>query len=209
MQALRDHPFFSTIDWKTLWTEPAPPLEPGLVKREHPIAGQDQDWDDVGATWDDIAGGSDEDDDSSDGLHWADDAVGPAYLIGGRPGRGREQTEEPELEEGPMGEIPTYKSSPLRMERHVEEDADAETVMGQESPPSGTVTDVGGSEPIDVPNGKAENSSTGSSSEGGSPIEKLGAALEAIKMNRGRNRVPTPLQGNATPEIDWSVQFAS
>ena len=203
MQALRDHPFFSTIDWKTLWTTPAPPLESGLVKREHPIAGQDQDWDDVGATWDDIAGGSDEDDDeSSDGIRWADDAVGPTYIIGGGPGRGRGHNGDLDSEEGPTGEIPAYRSSPLRMERHEEEDA--ETVMGQDSPPSGTAAALG-TEPIDVPNAQAENGSTGSSSGGSSPIEKLGAALEAIKMSRGRNRIPTPLQGNATPDIDWSV----
>lgn len=204
MQALREHPFFSTMNWKTLWTDPAPPLEAGIVKREHPVAGHDQNWEDVGATWDDIAGDSDEDD-STDGIQWADDAVGPSYITG--VGKVVELNGLSTAEEGPMGEIATYRRSPLRMERHEEEDA--ETVMGQESPPSGTtppsetVTAVGGTEPINVPSARAGTGSSGSSSESGSPMEKLGAALEAIKMSRGRNRVPTPLQGNGVQPIDW------
>src|SRR5215471_18661958 len=58
MHALRSHPFFDTINWSTLWTDAAPPLEAGLLKRvAHPLAGaKDRDWDDVGATWDDLVG---------------------------------------------------------------------------------------------------------------------------------------------------------
>lgn len=164
------------------------------MKREHPLATHDQSWDDVGATWDDIAGDSDEE--SGDGIRWADEATVPAYLLGTGQGGGLKKNGFVIPEDGPMSEMPTYVRT---LERHVEEDT--ETVMGHESPASGVVAAVGDPEPIDVPSVPAEGGSSGSSSEG-SPIEKLGAALEAMKMNRGRNRVPTPLQGNV-PEIDW------
>ncbi|KIY63617.1 kinase-like protein [Cylindrobasidium torrendii FP15055 ss-10] len=34
MSALRAHPFFDHVDWDTLWTDPVPPLRPGLVKND-------------------------------------------------------------------------------------------------------------------------------------------------------------------------------
>lgn len=73
MQALRLHSFFSTIDWSTIWTAPAPSLEAGLVKKDsHPLSmGTDVNtWDDVGAAWDDMVDdGRDEDE-----ISWASDA---------------------------------------------------------------------------------------------------------------------------------------
>ncbi|KAK0455401.1 kinase-like domain-containing protein [Desarmillaria tabescens] len=65
MKALYSHPFFASINWKTLWTDPAPPLESGLIKKEHPLS-QDEgkNWEDVGVAWDEIANGSKEDDTS-------------------------------------------------------------------------------------------------------------------------------------------------
>ena len=44
-----------------LWLEPAPSLEPGLVKKDHKLASKGT-WDDYGAAWDKIVGGIDEDD---------------------------------------------------------------------------------------------------------------------------------------------------
>jgi 3-phosphoinositide dependent protein kinase-1 len=188
MQSLRSHHFFASINWKTLWADPAPPLESGLVKREHPLMGQDQNWDDVGAAWDDIAEADDDYDGEGDGIRWADDAEGPAYIV--RHG----------YQEGHMGELQTYGKKMASEEEQAEEDAD--TVMGHESPASLTVTAVGEPEPIDVP---AETGSGTSSSSDGSPIEKLGAALEAMRMARGRTRAQTPIQGNGpSPDIDWS-----
>jgi 3-phosphoinositide dependent protein kinase-1 len=118
MDALRAHPFFASIRWDTLWDDSPPPLETGLVRREPaPV----DEWDDVGATWDQLVdpdGSGDEydDDDSVDGLHlhgnhavarsrmpgddgieWAPDAqtfVSPPAI--------------PPEEIGPHGEMPDY-----------------------------------------------------------------------------------------------------
>jgi 3-phosphoinositide dependent protein kinase-1 len=63
---LRTHPFLASINWETLWTDPAPPLEPGLVKKPprqaHEGGGlwdteeDDGRWGDVGAKWDALVG---------------------------------------------------------------------------------------------------------------------------------------------------------
>lgn len=120
MEALRSHPFFASIRWDTLWDDPAPPLETGLVRREPaPV----DEWDDVGAAWDELVSGPDgsEDDDEDDegvesphpngnshaharsrasgddGIEWAPDAqafVSPPAI--------------PPEEIGPHGEIPDY-----------------------------------------------------------------------------------------------------
>ena len=72
MDELRAHPLFASTRWDTLWDDPAPPLETGLVRREPAPADE---WDDVGATWDDLVNrpdGSDdedEDDGSFEGPH--------------------------------------------------------------------------------------------------------------------------------------------
>lgn len=34
MDALRAHPFFNPVSWGTLWIDPTPPLEAGLVAKE-------------------------------------------------------------------------------------------------------------------------------------------------------------------------------
>ncbi|KAH9961494.1 kinase-like domain-containing protein [Russula dissimulans] len=124
MEALRSHPFFATIRWDTLWDDPPPPLETGLVRREPaPV----DEWDDVGATWDELISGpdgsedEDEDDESiegshpngnshthprlrppgDDGIEWAPDAqvfVSPAI---------------PPEEIGPHGEMPDYARQSL------------------------------------------------------------------------------------------------
>ncbi|KAA1471868.1 kinase-like protein [Dentipellis sp. KUC8613] len=113
MAALRAHPFLAPINWPTLWTDPAPPLEPGLVRREHhPLApvGAGTEWEDVGRAWDELVGGDpneededDEDEEESeegahgapaaagahvgpDGMEWAPDAEGTEYTLFGRAG---------------------------------------------------------------------------------------------------------------------------
>jgi 3-phosphoinositide dependent protein kinase-1 len=120
MEALRGHSFFASIRWDTLWDDPAPPLETGLVRREPALVDE---WDDVGATWDELVSGpdgsgdEDEDDESvegyrhygnahahararvpgDDGIEWAPDAqvfVSPPLI--------------PPEEIGPHGEIPDY-----------------------------------------------------------------------------------------------------
>ncbi|KIP08388.1 hypothetical protein PHLGIDRAFT_380254 [Phlebiopsis gigantea 11061_1 CR5-6] len=81
MQALRSHPFFTGIDWKALWSTPAPPLEAGLVKKDHKLLDgrTNGTWDDVGAAWDDLVDGGREDDEIS----WAsDDEQGEEFKFG-------------------------------------------------------------------------------------------------------------------------------
>ncbi|KAJ7647509.1 kinase-like protein [Roridomyces roridus] len=75
--ALKLHPFLSSIVWSSLWTDPAPPIEPGLVKKEHSSA--QGHWEDIGAAWDKLVGNDDND---SDEIEWASDADGPRHLYG-------------------------------------------------------------------------------------------------------------------------------
>ena len=127
MEALRSHSFFASIRWETLWDDPAPPLETGLVRRESaPV----DEWDDVGAAWDELVSGPDgsEDDDEDnasvegpypngnahtysrsrapgdDGIEWAPDAqayVSPPAI--------------PPEEIGPHGEMPDYARESLSL----------------------------------------------------------------------------------------------
>lgn len=190
MQALRAHPFFSSIDWKALWTDPAPPLEHGLVKKEHPLGkGDDPNWEDVGAVWDDLVGGDGKDNDE---ISWAADAERPPFLFGRRS---MQRNGSPHShEEGPMGEPTRYN---LSIEpRH--DDEDTATIIGHSSEVV----------PVDVPSHPRipKRSGSGSSSSEGSPTEKLGATLENLVIDRGRNRVQTPLQGNVQlSDSDWYV----
>lgn len=139
MDELRAHPFFVSIRWDTLWDDPAPPLETGLVRREPaPV----DEWDDVGATWDELVGGpdasddEDEDDGSSegphahahvrlrapgdDGIEWAPDAqayVSPPAI--------------PPEEIGPHGEMPDYAREALPL-LGVINGVDAAVVAGED-----------------------------------------------------------------------------
>ncbi|KAJ7180864.1 kinase-like domain-containing protein [Mycena filopes] len=75
--ALRSHPFFASIvDWTSLWSDPAPPLEAGLVKRDVD-ANAERRWDDIGAAWDELVGSDEESDDE---IEWAADARDPRRL---------------------------------------------------------------------------------------------------------------------------------
>ena len=132
MDALRAHPFFASIRWDTLWDDDPPPLETGLVRRESaPV----DEWDDVGAAWDELVDGSDgsgdeDDDDESvvgshhhgnphtharsrvpgdDGIEWAPDAqtfVSPPAI--------------PPEEIGPHGEMPDYACVSLSLAEAVD-----------------------------------------------------------------------------------------
>jgi 3-phosphoinositide dependent protein kinase-1 len=112
MAALRAHPFFEPINWSTLWTDPAPPLETGLVRREGPPAGSPGDyWEDVGQEWDDLV--RDGDGSSDEGTPYGDDGIG--WAPGAEPGETyaaartvREYGYVPPEEVGPEGELPDY-----------------------------------------------------------------------------------------------------
>jgi len=71
MDTLKHHPFFKPINWEKLWTDPVPPLEAGLFKKEHlpPPSSDSTIWDDVEAAWDGIM--------AEDEMAWASDTEGP------------------------------------------------------------------------------------------------------------------------------------
>lgn len=204
MQALRSHPFFSSINWETLWTEPPPPLESGLVKRQHPLAnGHDQNWDDVGAAWDDLVGSDGSD---LDEVGWASDANARDYerrsngYINGNV-NGTTVTADQPVDIGPMGEI--RRSIPVRRETE------------------STLRDVVFPHPEAAgPSRLRESPVTESptSSSEGSPVEILAQRMEALlppstertspdvmnetvrtEEERGRNKAMSPVQGNGLP----------
>ena len=115
MKALRSHRFFSIVNWGTLWADPAPPLQVGLFKKEQPPPGPGRtslgNWDDVGATWDEMVEGEGKDEDE---ISWASGGEAQFQLGAGatRPGgppiisttNGFSHDEEV----GPMGETRPY-----------------------------------------------------------------------------------------------------
>ncbi|TFY58922.1 hypothetical protein EVJ58_g6111 [Rhodofomes roseus] len=229
MQALRGHPFFASINWGTLWTDPVPPLESGLLKKDPPPTANGNRWDDdVGASWDALVGDSDPEDDIS----WASDTEGQEFFAtGAKPPNGYAYYED----EGPMGELRPYAfppaigpitdkaNSPSSNSHAAGRDegpsvhfadipkvgsvaaaGDSSTVLANGASSSHDVPSVVKAQPIDVPAPKGavvDSYSTGSatSSSDGSPIEQLGVALEAAGIDRGRNRAQTPIQGNRPP----------
>ncbi|KAF7792360.1 hypothetical protein EIP86_003396 [Pleurotus ostreatoroseus] len=120
MQALRSHPFFSSVNWSTLWTDPAPPLEAGLVKKEPLPEGARMNgfsnWDDVGAAWDEAIDGARGDDEIS----WASDGEGEFRFGSASSSNGsamREMLAQANGYDrdavGPMGETRAYAPIPM------------------------------------------------------------------------------------------------
>ncbi|KAG1812593.1 kinase-like domain-containing protein [Suillus subaureus] len=230
--ALRAHPFFASVSWETLWTDPAPSLEAGLVKKDVSVADEVEgaQWDDVGEMWDRLVGGN------------ADVSSGSGEGETQHAGGGY-------AEEGPMGEMPDYivwqsRAREGRVMPGLEEDLEeTETVLGerehdtalpdmQTSPPLIPQAGAGPLSPseaspvptetippaisIHVP--KVNGPGSGSSSSDGSPVEGVTADLTvklrigsdaAAKLkpslSRGRNRAQTPVQGNGPcSNADWS-----
>jgi len=195
--ALKAHPFFQSIDWSTLWTIPAPPLEPGLVKKERKppgSGGSDDNWDDIGTTWEDMVGMPR----GPDGIPWAGD----------EDDYDDEDDDDERTENGldSSSIAPSVPPPPSTQQGHEDIDDSATEATGTTKEETRPVLDArSSSKPIDVPTAtKQQDMPTGSatSSSDGSPIEKLGAALEAA-LNRGRNRVQTPIQGNGAAP-NWS-----
>ncbi len=192
--ALMAHPFWSTISWPTLWTGPVPPIEHGIVKKEHPLAGEDRDWDDIDATWDDIVAAEDKADD----MPWESPTngryVAEVPLIK-HPGFDQDSLS---IEVGPMGEVrplhvPSIPPSKGRSYR---------TRPSPSRTPPHTPTPLR-SKPMTIPE---HTPSPDSSSEGGSPAETNGViqSMQSLRLNgddaeRGRNQAMTPIQGNGPP----------
>ena len=189
MQGLRSHPFFDSIRWETLWSDPAPPLEAGLVKKEPNslLDGVDGGSTDVGAAWDELVASDGQD---GDEIRWASDGERPPHEIHVRNGIGAMNLKE----EGPMGEIPQYDPGvflfPKRVPSH-------EGTLAARSRPPRLVTSVRVSRPP-----RDSSAGSGTSSET-SPSERVGAVLESPVAKRGRPRSPTPVQGNEPSGDSW------
>jgi 3-phosphoinositide dependent protein kinase-1 len=199
--ALRAHPFFASVSWDTLWIDPSPALEAGLVKKELPLAdgAEEGRWDDVGEAWDRLVGESVDvgvGSGSGDGIGWAEDGDGTEFQ--------RYKARHEYVEEGPMGEIPDYLAWRARTDGRVmpglEEDVEeTETVVGERDtslppvetlpqvrpepepePPSETSPppDINVPEivPILIPG--ANGAGSGSSSSSGSPVDRVTSDLD-------------------------------
>lgn len=70
-EALRAHIFFSLVSWDTLWTIDPPTLEVGTFKRQHPLAQEATQWNDLGAAWDNLVR-SEEPAQDDDDIEWSD-----------------------------------------------------------------------------------------------------------------------------------------
>jgi 3-phosphoinositide dependent protein kinase-1 len=156
---LRAHPFLASINWNTLWTDPAPPLEPGLVKKEPTglldVDGEDARWVDVGAKWDALVGTEDLDAGETDGtmvrpsrgvavheghppvdgegIGWAEDAYGPEferYKLKDTSTFKRASRISEEV--GPMGELPDYTLTTANGSAHVESSPSTESANANE-----------------------------------------------------------------------------
>ncbi|OAX34954.1 kinase-like protein [Rhizopogon vinicolor AM-OR11-026] len=218
--ALRAHPFFASVSWDTLWTDPAPKLEAGLVKKELPLAGDAEEgrWDDVGEAWDRLVGGTvDVSAESGDGISWAQDGNGTEFQ---RFKAGHEY-----VDEGPMGEIPDYLAWRARtgdgrgmpgLEEDVEE---TQTVVGERDasvPPPETPRSLPQAEPEPEPELEQTSEFTpladaivpaivpilipgvngagsGSSSSSGSPVDRVTSDL-AVKL-----RIDSDVETNLRP----------
>ncbi|KLO20381.1 kinase-like protein [Schizopora paradoxa] len=208
MNALRQHPFFKSIDWQSIWVDPAPPMEAGLVKKEHPGPGDDNY--DVGAAWDELVSHEG----VEDTIPWVDEENGIMepdpypynYNVGGEIGPigpldispMHINMVPPETHSGTSGHLfASYYADPRSR---------AIPSLSIGGPDDNLPTIIASSAtPINIPTRHSTSTgSTTSSSEGGSPVDKLGSAMEAISLDRGRDRSTTPIQLVISPDVQWS-----
>jgi len=153
----------------------------------------------MGAAWDDLVGSEGED---LDEVSWASDGEGPEFHLRQtvlRNGHGHSNGNGFLHEVGPMGEVPRYatRAFPEKMEK-----LDEIPAAVVQDPLNSLPTEGTKALPIPIHGQPRDTSSTRSgSSSDGSPIEKLGGALDSLVMNRGRDRSLTPVQGNG-PSAD-------
>lgn len=195
--ALKSHLFFASIAWKSLWTDAAPPIEPGLVKKQHPLAqGHDRNWDDVGAAWDELVGNDEPVGDDSDGIEWSSDAEG----LQRRNGRGNSTPNPHTTDIGPKDEIK------LSAFPSVHDSARSGSVSNGPSRDDSSSSSPGSSSgnPVDGLRDSMERlgiRSSGRSSPDG-PARRDAIRLE---IERGRDRAPTPLRNNEPDPPDLLV----
>ncbi|KAJ7755712.1 kinase-like protein [Mycena maculata] len=182
--ALKLHKFFASISWTSLWSDPAPPIEPGLVKKEYPLAhGQDRNWEDVGAAWDELVGND------SDGIEWSSDAEGPRRENG--HGNGTPHPRAADI--GPMGEI---RLSAFPSVQDVAAGRDHSSSSSHASSSRNAVDSLRDSlDRLDL------RSSSGRASPDG-PARRDAIRLET---ERGRDRAPTPLWNDEPVHPDFAT----
>ena len=218
MRALRRHPFFASINWSTLWTDPAPSMEPGLVKKDAPQSSNIS----IRLAWDALDENAVEDvdeDELDDAVSWTSNGEGTE--ADHSPARVNGHVPPPELI-GPYGERRTEVLPPLPLSNVEEERGSADGVRfispSQSSPiPEDEVRDTVDdvldipvptrSSPIEVSRARPGSHSTGSitSSSDGSPVDKLPVASD--ETARGRPRAQTPIQGNGLHDPELYVTF--
>ncbi|PFH52010.1 hypothetical protein AMATHDRAFT_2499 [Amanita thiersii Skay4041] len=201
MQALRSHPFLSAVNWDTIWTDPAPKLESGLVRRETSSENGNSHWQDVGVAWDRLVDGEEQDD-----IEWALDGNGPAYEVHSR----KATTGEPLIDIGPLGEV---RRQPLSRQ-------DTASTIQPSGVPRMSPVEISLHERTvaNFPNTLQEPTRTKSSSSERSqnkvtpkmhtlPLEsqQTSKSIIAQEDDRGRNTSLTPVQGNG-PASD--INFA-
>ncbi|KAJ6495552.1 kinase-like protein [Mycena vitilis] len=175
--ALKLHSFLSSIVWTSLWTDPAPPIEAGLVKKQHPLAqDQDRNWEDVGATWDELVKND------SDEIEWSSDAEHPLPL------NGRGSAIAPHTTAvGPKDEI-----KPTAFPSHSAIDPPRD----DSSSSSHNSSSANGTDRLRDSMERLEIHSSGRTSPDG-PARR--------DSNRGRDRAPTPLRNNEPDPLDFGT----
>ncbi|KAJ7039236.1 kinase-like protein [Mycena alexandri] len=179
--ALKSHTFFASIVWASLWTDPAPAIEAGLVKKELPVGqSHDRHWEDVGAAWDELVNND------SDGIEWSSDAELPQRSphttdIGPKD---KAMAFPSQLDEA---SIPPHSNDPSR-------DDSSSSSSHQSS--SGNTADR-----LRESMEHLELRSSGRSSPDG-PARRDADRLE---LERGRDRAPTPLHTNDPPDLAASL----
>ena len=174
------------MNWDTLWTDPHPPIESGLVKRP-PNGNHIQGWDDLGSTWDDLVGSEVSDDE----FGWASDGDAPLYER-----RRRSATPSPTItaaDPGPLGEVgrpaPTRRETDMTVQIPQKPETQAETSRG--SSPTSSSDDT----PIvtQIERMALQNPKRASTSD-----------LKASAQEpRGRRQTTYPVQGNGPAvEVD-------
>ncbi|KAF5370886.1 hypothetical protein D9758_002086 [Tetrapyrgos nigripes] len=193
MQALRSHRFFKDTNWEELWTMHAPPVEAGLVKREHPLAqGEDRNWEDVGSAWDALVSSE------SDGLEWASDTErAPELTLLRQDGFDTSTVVQQQIE------IPMSPSQHDADESNPSEPAPATARAAPgHSPSTGSLASSS--------DGSVENITDALSRSMREPhLEppSSGENLSAPNMEneRGRKLAMTPVQGNMPPVNFYSI----
>lgn len=189
MAALRNHKLFHSLQWGTLWADPPPALEAGLLKKVHPLSPKQPDaWDHITDSWDQLAEREDAlaDDDKDDEIPWAADARGPSVLI-----KRRDPVEPQNVEIGPMGEIRAAGAEVIKSEDGSVSSATMSPASSADSSPMGRLNDkMAHLQPF-----QAEDSQ---SSE---PTETIIAKPngQVSEPERGRSPMQTPVQGHGPP----------